>query len=114
MAAVCLGFAILLYSRWDVMPAWQKAVAALAYLTPVIVGYGTWLVPPILLVGLLVQGQWLDGVRLTVDIGGPGHRRLHFALRPTRDKLAAHALDPFDLASRAQRPTERKQPEIPR
>lgn len=82
MAAVCLGFAILLYTCWDAMPAWHKAVAALAYLTPVIVGYGTWLVPPILLIGLLVQGQWLEGVRLTVDFGEPGHRRLRFDVTP--------------------------------
>ena len=84
MAAVCLGFAILLYKCWDDMPAWHKAVAALAYLTPVIVGYGTWLVPPILLIGLLVQGQWLEGVRLTVAVGEPGYRRLHFDVEPIR------------------------------
>ena len=82
MAAVCLGFAILLYTHWDAMPLWHKAVAALAYLSPVIVGYGTWLVPPILLVGLLVQGQWLEGMRLAVSVGQRGHRRLRLGVKP--------------------------------
>ena len=61
MAAVSLGFAILLYSHWEVMPVWHKAVASLAFLAPLIVDAGTWLVPPILLLGLLVQGEWFDG-----------------------------------------------------
>ena len=82
MAAVCLGFSILLFTNWDAMPMWHRAIATLAYLTPVIVGFGTWLVPPILLIGLLVQCQWLEGVRLKVDVGKPGHRRLRFETEP--------------------------------
>ena len=64
MAAACLGFAILLFSYWDLMPMWHKATASLAFLAPVIVGFGTWLVPPILLVGLMVQSEWMEGHRL--------------------------------------------------
>ena len=64
MAAVCLGFTVLLYRYWDGMPVWQKAAASLAFLAPVIVDYGTWLIPPILLVGLFVQSEWRDGQSL--------------------------------------------------
>ena len=63
MAAVCLGFAILLYVYWDRMPAWQKGVASLAFLAPVLVDFGTWLIPPLLLLGLLVQTEWFEGLR---------------------------------------------------
>lgn len=82
MAAVCLGFGILLFTKWDIMPVWHKAVAALAYLSPVIVGFGTWLVPPILLAGLLVQTEWLEGVRLTADFGQTGYLRVRYGGRP--------------------------------
>jgi hypothetical protein len=59
MAAVCLGFAIMLYSRWDEMPRSDIAAASLAFLTPLLVVYGTtWLVPPLLLWGLAVQTRW--------------------------------------------------------
>ena len=67
MAAVCLGFAVLLYSYWDEMPAWHKLFSTLGYLTPVIVGFGAWWVPPVLIVGLYVQTRWLPGVRLIVE-----------------------------------------------
>jgi len=66
MSAVCLGFAILIFSHAAEMPLWHKVVAALAYLSPVLVQFGTWWVPPILLLGLFVQTQWFPGVRLTV------------------------------------------------
>lgn len=65
MSAACLGFAVLLYSYWDKLPLWQRLVASLAFLTPVIVSYGTWWVPPILLLGLFVQTQCFPGVQLT-------------------------------------------------
>jgi hypothetical protein len=71
MSAACLGFVVLLYSYWDEMPRWHIAAAGLAYLTPVIVGYGTWWVPPILLLGLFVQTHWFPGVRLTFRQGRP-------------------------------------------
>jgi len=62
MAAVCLGFAILIYSRWDQMSAWDTGAASLAFLTPLLVVYGTtWIVPPILLWALAVLVRWTDG-----------------------------------------------------
>lgn len=76
MAAVCLGFLILLYSHWDELPHWQKAAASLAFLTPVIVDYGTWLIPPILLVGLFVQTQWFEPTTLHIR-RARGHKEAH-------------------------------------
>ena len=55
MTVVCLGFGVLLFERWRSMPPWQAFVCALAYLSPVLVRAGTWLVPPILLLGLYAQ-----------------------------------------------------------
>lgn len=55
MTVVCLGFGVLLFARWRSMPAWHAFVAALAFLSPLLVGLGTWLAPPILLAGLYVQ-----------------------------------------------------------
>jgi hypothetical protein len=55
MTVVCLGFGILLFERWRSMPAWHVFVCALAFLSPILVRAGTWLIPPILLLGLYVQ-----------------------------------------------------------
>ena len=55
MPVVCLGFGLLLYVKWRSMPSWQVFLAALGFLSPLLVGLGTWLVPPILLAGLYVQ-----------------------------------------------------------
>ena len=55
MTVVCLGFALLLHNRWSDLTVWQRAIAGLAFLTPALVHFGTWLVPPILLSGLFVQ-----------------------------------------------------------
>jgi len=49
----------------EVEQRWQRLVASLAFLTPVIVEFGTWWVPPILLLGLFVQTQCFPGVQLT-------------------------------------------------
>ena len=65
MSVVCVGFAVLLFSYWDHMPLWQRLIAALAFLTPIIVQFGTWWVPPILLLGLFIQTQCFPGVQLT-------------------------------------------------
>lgn len=54
MTVVCFGFGVRLFQRWRSMPPWQTLVCALAFLSPVVVRAGTWLVPPILLVGLFV------------------------------------------------------------
>ena len=71
MSVVCLGFSILLYTYWDRMPLWQRLVASLAFLAPIIVWYGTWWVPPIMLLGLFVQSQCFPGVQLTWKRGRP-------------------------------------------
>ena len=55
MTVVCLGFGVLLFRHWRTLPAWQTLVCALAFLSPVIVRAGTWLVPPLLLGGLYVM-----------------------------------------------------------
>jgi hypothetical protein len=55
MTVVCLGFGVLLFERWRSIPPWQTLVCALAFLSPVLVRAGTWLVPPILLLGLFAQ-----------------------------------------------------------
>ena len=65
MSVACLGFAVLIYSYWDSMPLWQRLIASLAFLAPIIVQFGTWWVPPIMLLGLFVQTQCFPGVQLT-------------------------------------------------
>ena len=55
MTVVCLGFGALLFAKYRSMPAWHAFIAALAFLSPLLVGLGTWLAPPILLAGLYVQ-----------------------------------------------------------
>ena len=55
MTVVCLGFGILLFEKARAMPPWQTFVAALAFLVPLLVGLGTWVASPILLIGLYVQ-----------------------------------------------------------
>lgn len=55
MTVVCLGFGVLLFERWRSMSSWQAFVCALAFLSPMLVRAGTWLVPPILLLGLYAQ-----------------------------------------------------------
>jgi len=70
MSVTCVGFAILIYSYWDGMPLWQRLTASLAFLAPIIVQFGTWWVPPIMLLGLFVQTQCFPGVQLTWKQGG--------------------------------------------
>lgn len=60
MTVANLGFAVLLISRWDEMPAWQRLVCSLAFLSPEIVNFGSWLVPPLLLAALYVQALQTD------------------------------------------------------
>jgi hypothetical protein len=57
MTVVSLGFGLLLFLKWRELPAWQTFAVALGFLLPLLVGQGTWLGPPILLVGLFVQTQ---------------------------------------------------------
>ena len=57
MPVVCLGFGLLLYLRWQSLPPWQTFFLALGFLLPLLVGQGTWLGPPILLVALYIQTE---------------------------------------------------------
>lgn len=52
MTVICLGFGLTLFGHWRSMAPWRTAVCAAAFLSPLIVALGTWLVPPILLAGL--------------------------------------------------------------
>ena len=68
MAAVCLGFTVMLYSRWDEMRPLEVVAASLAFLSPLLVVYATtWIIPPILLWGLSVQSGRTDGTRLRLE-----------------------------------------------
>ena len=83
MPAACLGFLVVLYSRWDDMPLIDKVGASLAFLTPVIVVYATtWVIPPILLWGLVIQTRWTEGLRLQIKSGEQGLRKLKFERTP--------------------------------
>ncbi len=53
LTVVCLGFGLLLAQRQ--LRWFEQLICLLAFFSPLIVGYGTWLVPPILLLGLWVQ-----------------------------------------------------------
>ena len=64
MSVVTVGFVILLYCYWARMPLWQRLIGSLAYLVPIIVAYGTWWVPPIILLGLFIQTQCFPGIQL--------------------------------------------------
>jgi hypothetical protein len=55
MTVVSLGFGLLLFERLGQLLAWETFVCALAFLAPVLVQLGTWVVPPLLLAGLYVQ-----------------------------------------------------------
>jgi hypothetical protein len=55
MTVVCLGFGVLLFVRWRQMAPWETFICGLAFLSPVLVQLGTWIVPPLLLAGLYVQ-----------------------------------------------------------
>lgn len=68
MTVANLGFAILIYTRWDEMALAEKLVACLGFLAPEFTSFGTWFVPPILLAGLYVQTRQLEGRRL-LDLG---------------------------------------------
>ena len=73
MTVASLGFGIALFRNWRSMPSLQTFICALAFLSPVIVRIGTWLVPPILLVGLYVLTRQGDAkpVELVTDSREP-------------------------------------------
>ena len=65
MSVACVGFAVLIFCYWERMPLWQRLIAGLGFLAPIIVQFGTWWVPPIMLLGLFIQTQCFPGVQLT-------------------------------------------------
>jgi alpha-1,2-mannosyltransferase len=70
MTVVCLGFGMFLFERWRSIPPWHVFACALAFLSPALVRAGTWLVPPILLVGLYIQTGWKQSAEEVT----PSHR----------------------------------------
>jgi hypothetical protein len=60
MTVASLGFAVLLRLHWNELSAWRRLAALLAFLSPELVIFGTWWAPPILLVGLFVQTEFLS------------------------------------------------------
>ena len=60
MTVACLGFGVLLRLHWDELLRWQRVVALLGFLSPELVIFGTWWIPPILLFGLFLQTKFLD------------------------------------------------------
>ena len=65
MSVACVGFAVLIFCYWERMPLWQRLIAGLGFLAPIIAQFGTWWVPPIMLLGLFIQTQCFPGVQLT-------------------------------------------------
>ena len=61
MTVVCLGFGVLLFKKWEEMPVWQRLACTLAFLTPGLVAVESWLIPPLLLLGLYVQAVGASG-----------------------------------------------------
>ena len=61
MTVANLGFAMLIFTRWEAMKLPEKLAACLGFLAPEFTTFGTWFVPPILLAGLYVQVRQLDG-----------------------------------------------------
>jgi hypothetical protein len=57
MPVVCLGFAWTIANCSNEMSMWEKSVCVFGYLSPAIVSGGSWFVPPILLLGLVVQAR---------------------------------------------------------
>jgi hypothetical protein len=55
MPVVCLGFGIALYRHWYDARPWQRISMGVGFLTPILVIFGSWLIPPILLVALFAQ-----------------------------------------------------------
>jgi hypothetical protein len=58
MTVVCLGFGILIFEEAETMPPWHGVACCAAFLAPAMVMFGSWLVPPILLIGLYVQSLY--------------------------------------------------------
>lgn len=57
MTVVSLGFAVLLYCQWEALSLFERGVGALGFLSPALTFLIGWAVPPILLIGLLIQAR---------------------------------------------------------
>ncbi|MEO5774022.1 MAG: glycosyltransferase family 87 protein [Sphingomicrobium sp.] len=57
MTAVCFSCAVMLFDRWNDSSLGQRVALSAAFLTPALVYFGTWLVPPILLWALYEQAE---------------------------------------------------------
>ena len=55
LTVVCLGFGLLLFRQLRALAAWEAFACSLAFLIPLLVVFGSWLAPPLLLLGLYVQ-----------------------------------------------------------
>jgi len=55
LTVVCLGFAVMLATRWDELSIYERVAGVLAFMMPALVTHGSWLAPPVLLAGLYVQ-----------------------------------------------------------
>ena len=64
MTVANLGFAVLIFTRWEEMRLPEKLTACLGFLVPEFTTFGTWFAPPLLLAGLYVQTRQLDGSQL--------------------------------------------------
>jgi hypothetical protein len=68
MTVVCVGFGVLLFEEADAMPPWHRLACAAAFLSPGLVAFGSWLIPPILLTGLYVQSLYQRGSKRLPDV----------------------------------------------
>jgi len=64
MTVANLGFAILIFTRWDEMRLLEKLAACLGFLVPEFTTFGTWFAPPLLFAGLYVQTRQFEGREL--------------------------------------------------
>jgi len=74
MTVASLGFAVLIFTRWEECLLPEKLAACLGLLAPEFTTFGTWFVPPILLAGLYVQTKRLEGSPL-LDWSRTGRKR---------------------------------------
>ena len=58
MLVASLGFGLLIFSRWNAMPAKDRIPIALGFLSPAIALAGAWWIPPLLLWALWTQVKY--------------------------------------------------------
>jgi hypothetical protein len=72
MTVVCLGFAILLRSRWASLTAFEKVTLSFGFLSPELTYWGLPLAPPLLLTCLYIQQRVLERDERLSHGGGAG------------------------------------------